>query len=92
MARCKHGECEMCGREKDLTFHHLIPRTLHKNKWFKKNFSREEMDNGIDICQDCHSAVHDFIDEKQLGREFNTLEKLMEHEKVDDFVEWVSKR
>lgn len=92
MARCKHGKCEMCGREKDLTFHHLIPRTLHKNKWFKKNFTRDEMNTGIDVCRDCHSAIHDFIDEKTLGREYNTLEKLMTHEQISGFVKWVSKR
>ncbi len=32
--------CELCKREVDhTTRHHLIPRTLHRNKWFKKNYS-----------------------------------------------------
>jgi len=44
------GNCELCKRENELTFHHLIPRTNHKNKWFKKNFTREEMNQGINIC------------------------------------------
>jgi len=41
------NKCELCGRENVLTFHHLIPVTLHKNKWFKKNYTREEMNTGV---------------------------------------------
>ena len=92
MAKVTHDCCEMCGREMELTFHHLIPRTLHKNKWFKKNFTREEMNTGIDVCRDCHNAIHKFIPEKELGRNYNTKEKLLGHEKVFGFVKWVSKR
>jgi len=84
--------CELCERERDLTFHHLIPKTLHKNKWFKKNFTRKDMARGIDLCRDCHSAIHKFINEKDLGRNYNTKSLLMEHEKVRGFVKWVSTR
>lgn len=83
----------MCGRERELTFHHLIPKTCHSTKWFKKNFTKEDMTTrGINVCHDCHRAVHKFIPEKELGRNFNTLDKLMEHEHVKGFVEWVAKR
>jgi len=37
------GNCEFCKREKELTFHHYIPRTLHTNKYFKKMFEKEYM-------------------------------------------------
>lgn len=87
------GSCELCGRERELTFHHLIPRTTHRNKWFKKNFTREEMSRGLDLCRDCHSAIHTFIpNEKHLGRYFNTRELLLEHEELARFVEWVAGR
>ena len=83
----------MCGRDRDLTFHHLIPQTCHKNKWFKKNFTREEMHAGIDICRDCHSAIHKYIpNEKKLGRDYNTIEKLMAHTALANYVEWLSKQ
>lgn len=36
--------CDLCQREQPLTFHHLIPVCLHKNKWFKKNYTREPKD------------------------------------------------
>jgi hypothetical protein len=91
--RIKIGKCELCKRDPiDLTFHHLIPRTFHANSWFKKNFTSEQMQEGINICTLCHSGIHQLIDEKVLGREYNTIEKLMTHEGVKKHVEWASKR
>ncbi len=85
--------CELCGREGlDLTFHHLIPRTLHSRKWFKKNFTAEQLSSGSELCKDCHDAIHRFIPEKVLGTEYNTLDRLRAHDKVAGFVAWVSKR
>ena len=84
------GKCELCGRENELTFHHLIPVCLHKNKWFKKNYSREEMRKGINICKhNCHKELHKIISEKEMGRSFNTLEKLLRHPKVRKYVKYV---
>lgn len=93
MTKNRIGECPLCKR-KDimLTFHHLIPKTHHKNKWFKKNFTSEELNSGIDICRDCHDAIHKFYDEKTLGKEFNTLEKIQEDEKLSKHFSWVSKQ
>jgi hypothetical protein len=91
--RLSHGSCELCQRgPMPLTFHHLIPSTLHKNAWFKKNFTRDEMQEGINICQLCHSGIHQLIDEKVLGREYNTKDKLLMNEAVLKHVEWASKR
>ena len=85
--------CEACHRkEVKLTKHHLIPATLHSNKWFKKNFTREEMQAVIWVCRPCHNAIHRFISHKELAREFNTLEKIMSHPEVKKFAEWQSKR
>lgn len=90
--KSKFGSCEMCKREMELTFHHLIPRTLHSVKWFKKNFTKEEMNSGIDVCPDCHMTIHKTHSEKELGRNYNTLEKLMADPEIAKFVEWISKR
>jgi len=84
--------CELCKREEKLTFHHLIPVTLHSRKWFAKNYSKEELQSGAMLCSDCHNAIHRFIPEKLLGTDFNTIEKLRSNEKVTNFVSWVSKR
>lgn len=84
--------CELCRRDLELTFHHLIPRTLHSKKWFKKTFTADQLNSGAYLCRDCHDAIHRFIPEKVLGTDYNTVEKLLTHEKVADFVVWVSKR
>ncbi len=84
--------CRLCERARPLTFHHLIPRSLHSNKWFKKRFERTEMERGIDICRDCHSAIHRFACEKELGREWNTVERLLEHQEIGKFVAWIRGR
>ena len=85
--------CELCRREEAHNFHHFIPRTLHSNKWFKKRYSREEMKQGMDVCKPCHKAIHDLIpDEKELGRSFNTREKLVAHPQLGKFVRWKRRR
>ncbi|MEQ8767902.1 MAG: hypothetical protein RL885_28620 [Planctomycetota bacterium] len=86
------GHCRLCGRRRPLTFHHLIPRSLHSNKWFKKRYAREELQRGIDICRDCHSAIHRFASEKELGRDWNTVEALLAHEEIGKFVRWLRGR
>ena len=92
MGRSRLGDCMLCGRECRLTFHHLIPVTVHKNRWFKQRFSREEMGRGAMLCTDCHSAVHKFATEKELGRDLNTVEKLRSHPEIGRFVRWVSRQ
>jgi 5-methylcytosine-specific restriction endonuclease McrA len=84
--------CAMCGRERQLTFHHLIPRKNHKNKWFKKKYTKEALHQGVDVCRSCHNKIHQVFDEKELGKEYNTLEKIMSNEDIQRFVEWVKKQ
>lgn len=85
--------CELCERNvPSTTRHHLIPRTVHKNKWFKKNFEKEAFHKTIDLCRSCHRQIHKFISHKDLGRFFNTKEKLLSHEQVHIFVKWLRKR
>jgi hypothetical protein len=87
------AKCKLCGREKELTFHHFIPKTLHKNKWFKKRFTRDQMDQGIYICEhDCHPEIHRFIDAKEMGRDYNTLELLRNHPQVRKYIKWIRKQ
>lgn len=86
-------KCVFCEREKELTFHHYIPRTVHSNKWFKKNFSMEYMkSHGVMLCKDCHKAIHTFFTEKELGRYYNTKQKLFATNKVKKFLKWVKKQ
>jgi len=85
-------KCELCGRENVCTFHHLIPKCLHTNKWFKKNFTKEEISAGIYICKyECHREIHTLIPEKELGKNYNTLEKLLAHENIAKYIKFKTK-
>jgi len=87
--------CTLCGREtkRGTTEHHLIPRTCHSNKWFKKRYTRQQMRVTIALCRDCHAAIHRLVPrEKELGRHFNTIALLMEHAEIAKFVAWVKQR
>ena len=79
--------CSLCGMEEAFNRHHLIPRTVHSNKWFKKNFTREEMNATVPVCGGCHGMVT-ALDPKELGRNHNTVEKLLEHPTVASYVAW----
>ena len=83
--------CALCGRiVPQLTRHHLIPRTRHRNKRNKRDFARSEVKSRVVmICRACHNQVHALFTEKTLEREFNTLETLANHPEIIRFVNWV---
>jgi hypothetical protein len=84
--------CEICDRDKDTTFHHLIPKCLHRNGWFKKRFTRDYMrSHGIQVCDDCNKAIHSFWDEKTLGKHYNTKVKLLETKQIKKHIVYVRK-
>ncbi|MFK7766351.1 MAG: hypothetical protein AB8B55_03960 [Mariniblastus sp.] len=89
------GQCAFCLRIllNGTTEHHLIPKTCHKNKWFKKRFTREQMQCTVSACRDCHRYIHDLVPkEKDLGRNFYTVPLLMAHPDFAKFVAWVSRQ
>ena len=91
----KVEKCELCGSSNDyLNFHHLIPRTLHRNKFFVKTYEKDYMKHhGIWICKSIyHKQIHRLISEKEMGLIYNTLEILKTHPEVDKFIKWRSKR
>jgi len=51
------------------------------------------MQETINVCRDCHSAIHRFLpDEKEMGRNYNTVEALLDHAGIAKFVIWVRKQ
>jgi len=75
--------CQICQREtpqEHLEKHHLVPRSKHGAKI-----------EGIFVCIDCGNMVHKLFTNKQLAKEYNTLEKLLENEKINKWIEWVRK-
>lgn len=89
------GQCALCLRvlKDGTTEHHLIPRKCHKNRWFQKRFTREQMRQTIPACRACHNAIHRFVpQEKELGRDYNTYSRLMSHQRIAAFVKWASRQ
>jgi len=87
--------CELCQRlmREPTTLHHLIPRVCHRNQWFQKRFSREEMQQTIALCKDCHRAIHRLVpSEKELGRHHDSIERLLSHAEIAKFVRWIKKQ
>jgi len=59
----------------------------------KKRFTRDEMHQTINVCHDCHRAIHNLIpDEKELGRDYNTAERILAHEHVARYMTWIRKQ
>lgn len=88
------GVCELCGRPvRELTRHHLIPRSRHKKKCARKVFDRREMEGRIALlCRPCHRNVHGVLENKDLEREYNTVEALAAHPDVERFTRWVQNK
>jgi hypothetical protein len=77
----------------DVSEHHLIPRTTHRNKRVRAKFSVEEMkQRKVDSCQPCHKAVHTFWTEKELALEVNTVEKIKADPRMQVHIRWVRKQ
>jgi len=83
------GACALCGRVEKLTRHHLIPQARHHNKRNKREFSRQEVHQVAWICRPCHSQIHNLFSEKELERNYHTLDALRAHEELAKFIEWI---
>lgn len=86
------GTCCLCGRHTQLTFHHLIPRKVHRRNFFRKRVAREELQAGISICRLCHCGLHRLYDEMTLARRLNSLDALRADPAVQRHAQWVRKQ
>jgi len=69
----KQGSCQLCQRCTLLTAHHLIPRKLHRRNWFRKHYTRTELQSVVALCGDCHRALHKLYDEMRLAKSLTVL-------------------
>lgn len=87
------GECGLCERVVERrTRHHLIPRSRHGNKRVRRTFTREELSRTVPLCPACHRQIHRTLTEKDLEREYNTVEALRSHPEISRFVKWIEKK
>jgi hypothetical protein len=88
----KPDACVMCERKVSLTFHHLIPRKMHRRTFFRKNYTRSDLAAGIWICRKCHSGLHRLYDEMTLAKHFFTLELVKADPAIQKHIGWVAKQ
>jgi len=84
--------CELCQRRVPLTFHHLIPKKVHRRPRFKKSYSKQELAQGIQICSLCHRGLHSLYDEMALARQFFSLDLIREDPAISRHIAWVAKQ
>lgn len=92
MAADKVGACPLCGCTVELTFHHLIPKKLHRRTRFKKNHSKQELNRGVFVCRLCHNGIHDHYDEMTLAKGFDTFDKIQADLNIQRHAEWAAKQ
>ena len=86
------GPCSLCGRVTELTFHHLVPRKVHRRTFFRKHFDRASLQQGIEVCRLCHKGIHRLYDEVTLAKHLSTLEALRADPAIARHVGWVRKQ
>ena len=86
------GPCPACQRDVDLTFHHLIPRKVHRRARFKKNFTRESLNQGIYLCRACHSGIHKRYDEMTLATHYASWDAISSDPDLQRHFAWVAKQ
>jgi len=86
--------CDLCGRAKPLTRHHLIPRGVHRKQRFVTRFGKQEMRQRLLLlCKECHNGLHDLIpDERELAERYSSREALLANAAVQKHVAWVRKQ
>lgn len=79
------GQCPLCSRAMVLgpsvDEHHFIPKSKGGKAEDKAYIHRV-----------CHNMLHRTFSENELARIYNTPEKCLENETVQNFVKWVSKK
>jgi len=75
-----------------LTFHHLIPRKVHRRPHFRRRYDRETLNAGVMVCRRCHRGIHRLYDEMTLAKSYASLEALLEDEQLANHFRWVAKQ
>jgi len=72
--------CPLCKRPNlHPTDHHLVPKC------------RGGKDT-LTLCRDCHRAVHEVFPNKELEKEFNTVEALMGDDRLRRMISFIAKQ
>lgn len=77
------GPCGLCGRPMldgpSVDAHHLLPRSQGGR-------------DTVMLHRVCHRKIHAELSEKELARQYNTLDALRAHPDIADFIRWVARK
>lgn len=90
--RVQSGPCPFCGRLLTLTFHHLIPKKVHRRSRYRRRFDREELASGIYLCRDCHDGIHANYTEVELAAALSSPEALAADPLLARHFAWVRRQ
>ncbi len=77
----KAETCALCGRPLGTNWnvHHLIPKTFGGRVT-------------VPMHRICHSKIHSVFTERELLQKYHTIEALLTHDAISDFVKWVANK
>ena len=79
--RTADTRCGLCERAVAQTSrHHLVPRE-----------EGGRYGDVVDLCQPCHSSVHRFLTNKELARQYASVEALRGAEELQGYLSWIRK-
>lgn len=71
--------CQLCERLVQHTSrHHLVPRE-----------EGGRYGPTVDLCQPCHSSVHLLLTNRQLARQYHTVDDLQRAEELQKYLHWI---
>jgi hypothetical protein len=85
--------CTLCGQPLPLSFHHLIPRKVHAQRWVRLRHDAARLDHdGIWICRPCHDFLHGNFSERELGERLHTLDRLQAEPLIARHIAWAARQ
>ncbi|MBZ9750691.1 HNH endonuclease [Deinococcus sp. HMF7620] len=79
--------CVLCGREGEMTDHHLIPKSQGRRQGVRLG----EIPT-VKMCAACQGFLSKTFSNAELANELNTVEAILAREEVQKFVKWVQKQ
>lgn len=75
--------CPLCGRPlaEPMNKHHLIPASRGGKGT-----------PTITMHKICHNKIHAVLTEKELQRHYHTIERLLMHDEIAKFIQWVRRK
>jgi len=88
------GKCALCERETEVTRHHLVPQCRHGKRRVRLRYDREQLKRQliVPLCRPCHKQVHAVLSEKELERDYPTVEALRAQPELAKFIAWIRTR